>query len=111
GRWLTAVGRLALSNYLLQTFICATLFYGFGLGLYGQLDRASLLLIVLGIWVAQVVFSLWWLTHFRIGPFEWTWRRLGVKSLLARSAACRWIPLARSEERRVAKVSSSPLST
>lgn len=87
GRWLTAVGRLALSNYLLQTFICATLFYGFGLGLYGQLDRASLLLIVLGIWVAQVVFSLWWLNHFRIGPFEWTWRRLAAKSLLARSAA------------------------
>lgn len=83
GRWLTAVGRLALSNYLLQTFICATLFYGFGLGLYGQLDRASLLLIVLGVWIAQIAFSLWWLKYFRIGPFEWTWRRLSARPLFA----------------------------
>lgn len=82
GTWLTAVGRLALSNYLLQTLICTTLFYGFGLGLYGQLDRPMLLLIVLGIWAAQIIFSLWWLKHFRIGPFEWTWRRLSAKPLL-----------------------------
>ncbi|HLW27712.1 MAG TPA: DUF418 domain-containing protein [Kiloniellales bacterium] len=81
GTWLTAVGRLALSNYLLQTLICATLFYGFGLGLYGQLDRPMLLLIVLGIWSAQVIFSLVWLKFFRVGPFEWTWRRLSARPL------------------------------
>lgn len=77
--WLSAVGRLALSNYLLQTLICASLFYGFGLGLYGQLDRPKLLLVVLAIWVAQVLLSLWWLRRFRVGPFEWAWRRLAAR--------------------------------
>ncbi|HLS68091.1 MAG TPA: DUF418 domain-containing protein [Kiloniellales bacterium] len=82
GTWLTAVGRLALSNYLLQTLFCVTLFYGFGLGLYGQLDRPMLLLVVLGIWTAQIAFSVLWLRYFRIGPFEWTWRRLSARPLL-----------------------------
>lgn len=82
GLWLSAVGRLALSNYLLQSLICVGLFYGIGLGLYGQLERPVLLAIVLAIWVAQVVFSLWWLRRFKAGPFEWAWRRLSAKPLV-----------------------------
>lgn len=81
-RWMAAVGRLALSNYLLQSLICAALFYGLGLGLYGQLGRPALLGVVAGIWVAQVLLSLWWLQHFKAGPFEWAWRRLSAKPLL-----------------------------
>ena len=81
--WLTAVGRLALSNYLLQTLICASLFYGFGLGLYGELDRPMLLLVVLGIWITQILLSIWYLKHFKVGPFEWAWRRASARPLFA----------------------------
>ena len=73
---LAAVGRMALSNYLLHTIICTTFFYGHGFGWYGYLSRSSLLLIVLFIWVLQLIVSPWWLKRFRFGPFEWLWRSL-----------------------------------
>lgn len=71
-----AVGRTALSNYLLQTVICTTIFYGHGLGLYARLGRAELLLVVLGVWAIQLVLSPFWLSRFRFGPAEWVWRSL-----------------------------------
>jgi uncharacterized protein len=69
-----AVGRTALSNYLLQTLICTTVFYGHGLGLFGRVDRVGQLLIVLAVWTAQLAWSLWWTRHFAVGPLEWAWR-------------------------------------
>ena len=73
------VGRMALTNYLAQTLLCTTLFYGGGLGLFGQFDRVELLGIVLIIWVIQLVFSWLWLNSFSMGPFEWLWRSLTYK--------------------------------
>ncbi|RFA32048.1 DUF418 domain-containing protein [Alkalilimnicola ehrlichii] len=73
---LAAVGRLALTNYLMQTVICTTLFYGHGLGWFGQLERMPLLLLVVVIWAFQIVFSLLWLRRFAYGPVEWLWRAL-----------------------------------
>lgn len=75
-RWLAAVGRMALTNYLAQSILCALLFYGYGVGLYGQFGYASQLLFVLGIWVIQLAWSPWWLSRFRFGPMEWLWRSL-----------------------------------
>lgn len=77
-RALAAAGRMALSNYLAQTLICIWLFYDFGpcLGLYGQLARHELMLVVAAIWAVQLAWSQWWLTRFRFGPFEWLWRSL-----------------------------------
>lgn len=75
-RRLAAVGQMALSNYLTQTLICITLFYGFGFGLYESLARHELYYVVAAIWVAQLVWSPIWLRHFRFGPFEWLWRSL-----------------------------------
>ncbi|WON78115.1 DUF418 domain-containing protein YeiB [Serratia sp. UGAL515B_01] len=72
--WLTQVGRMALSNYLLQTLICTTLFYH--LGLYQQFDRLQLLAIVPLVWLANLLFSNLWLHYFAQGPAEWLWRRL-----------------------------------
>lgn len=72
--WLAQVGRMALSNYLLQTFICTLLFYHFGL--YQQLDRLQLLAVVPLIWLCNVIFSLLWLRYFAQGPVEWLWRKL-----------------------------------
>lgn len=79
-QWLTnrlaAVGRMALSNYLTHSIVCTTIFYGYGLGRYGYLNRRQLVLIVLAIWVAQLVVSPIWLRYFRYGPAEWLWRSL-----------------------------------
>jgi uncharacterized protein len=73
-RLLAGVGRMALSNYLLQTLICTTIFYGHGLGLFGQVDRAGQAAIVLAIWAFQLVASSAWLSYFASGPVEWVTR-------------------------------------
>ncbi len=75
-RRLAAIGRTALSNYLLQTVLGTTIFYGHGLGLYGSMERAELVAVVLAIWAVQLVVSPWWVSRFRFGPVEWLWRSL-----------------------------------
>lgn len=75
-RALAAAGRMALSNYIGQTIIANLIFTGVGLGLYGALDRASIYLILIVIWIAQLTFSMWWLARHRFGPLEWGWRSL-----------------------------------
>ncbi len=79
-KWLTgrlaAVGRMALTNYLVQSILCTTLFYGYGAGLFGQLSRTALLGIVVAIWILQLVYSPIWLKRYRFGPAEWVWRSL-----------------------------------
>jgi len=84
--WAEPVGRMAFTNYLLQSVAMGFLFYGYGLGLFGQLDLVTGLAIVLALFGAQIVASRLWLAHFRYGPVEWLWRRLmygaGVNSPL-----------------------------
>jgi uncharacterized protein len=75
-RRLAAVGRMALSNYLTHSIVCTTLFYGYGFGLFGQINRTGLAAIVLAIWIFQLVISPIWLRSFRFGPAEWLWRSL-----------------------------------
>jgi uncharacterized protein len=75
-RRLAAVGRMALSNYLTHSIVCTTLFYGYGFGLFGTINRTGLAAIVLIIWVSQLLLSPIWLQHFRFGPAEWLWRSL-----------------------------------
>lgn len=85
GGWLSKrlaqVGRMALTNYLMQSIICTFLFYGHGLGLFGDVDRGAQVLIVVSIWVFQIAFSAIWLNYFRFGPFEWIWRSLSYGKL------------------------------
>jgi len=73
---LISVGRMALSNYLLQSIICSLLFGGFGFGLYEKVDQAGLMGIAALIYLAQVQLSVWWLQRFEFGPAEWLWRWL-----------------------------------
>ena len=73
---LVAVGRMALTNYLMQSVLCTWIFYGYGLSLYGRVERPGQLMIVLGIWVFQLIVSPLWLRHLRFGPAEWFWRSL-----------------------------------
>src|SRR5206468_7571322 len=74
--WAAPVGRMAFTNYLAQSVIFGWIFYGYGLGLFGQLGAAEALAIGLAVYVAQVIFSGWWLGRYRYGPVEWLWRTL-----------------------------------
>jgi uncharacterized protein len=73
---LGAVGRMAFTNYLLQSVIMTFIFYGWGLGYFAKIDRFGQFLIVLGVWILQIVISPMWLKHFKFGPAEWLWRTL-----------------------------------
>jgi uncharacterized protein len=71
-----AVGRMAFTNYIMQTVLCTTLFYGHGLGFYNTLSRFEMFGVVIAIWIAQLIISPIWLRYFRFGPLEWLWRTL-----------------------------------
>jgi uncharacterized protein len=73
---LAAAGRMAFTNYLTQSLIMTTLFYGGRLGLMGQVDRPDLWKIVAVVWAVQLIWSTLWLARFQMGPFEWVWRCL-----------------------------------
>lgn len=73
---LAAVGRMAFTNYLLQTVLCTTIFYGHGLGLFGSVERYQQLLIVFVVWALQLWLSPIWLRRYSYGPLEWLWRTL-----------------------------------
>jgi uncharacterized protein len=75
-KWLAPAGRMALTNYLLQSLVWTTVFLGYGLGLWGAIPRAVQPLVVVGFFVVQAVMSRWWMRRFRFGPMEWVWRRL-----------------------------------
>ncbi|UUF02821.1 DUF418 domain-containing protein [Xanthomonas hortorum] len=72
--WLAPAGRMALTNYLLQSLLCTWVFYGYGLGYFEQLPRTWQLPFALGLFALQVVLSQLWLRWFRFGPMEWLWR-------------------------------------
>jgi uncharacterized protein len=72
---IAAAGRMPLTNYLLQTLIATTIFYGWGFGLWGKVGPAAGLLLAFAIFfVIQVPLSVWWLRRFQFGPMEWLWR-------------------------------------
>ncbi|MDO9222365.1 MAG: DUF418 domain-containing protein [Caulobacter sp.] len=73
---LEAAGRMAFSNYLMTSIITTLVFCGFGLGLYGQLERHQLYYVVAGVWAFILLWSKPWLGRFHYGPFEWLWRSL-----------------------------------
>lgn len=67
-------GRMALTNYILQSVIGTFLFFGWGLGLIGQIRTLYLVLMAVALIVIQTYFSKWWLQHYKYGPLEWLWR-------------------------------------
>ncbi|EKT58325.1 DUF418 domain-containing protein YeiB [Providencia sneebia] len=71
-KMVSCVGRMALSNYLLQTLICTTIFYHFGY--FYQFSRLELLGFIIPIWVVNLLFSYSWLRFFKQGPVEFCWR-------------------------------------
>lgn len=86
---LACAGRMAFTNYLGQTLIMTTVFYGGrGFGLYGQFGWPEMWLVIGVVWVAQLIWSPLWLSVFSMGPLEWLWRCLMYG---------RWVPLRRVE--------------
>lgn len=84
---LSAAGRMAFTNYLTQSLIMTSIFYGGRGGLMGKIDRPGLWLITVAVWTVQLVWSPIWLAHFEMGPLEWVWRSL---------TAGNWVPLRKS---------------
>lgn len=73
---LAPLGRMAFSNYLLESLIFGWIFFGYGLGLFGRLSSSQAMLLGIAVYVSQVIASHWWLRRFRFGPMEWLWRTL-----------------------------------
>ena len=78
-RSLGAVGRMALTNYIMHSVICAFVFTGIGFSLFGRLERYELYYVVFSIWLFQLIVSPIWLKYYRFGPLEWLWRGLTYK--------------------------------
>ncbi len=78
GAWLAPAGRMALSNYLMQSVVCAFLFTAWGLRLYAAVPPLAAFLIAVAIFAAQLPLSAWWLRHHAYGPVEWFLRALTI---------------------------------
>jgi uncharacterized protein len=78
---IAAAGRAAFTNYLGTSILMTTLFYGYGFGLFGELSRAELWLVVASMWILMLLWSKPWLDRFQYGPLEWLWRSLARGSL------------------------------
>jgi uncharacterized protein len=76
-----AAGRAAFSNYLGTSIVMTTVFYGYGLGLFGDVGRWTLYLVCAAMWAVMLLWSQPWLDRFRYGPLEWLWRSLARGSL------------------------------
>lgn len=75
-RPIAAVGRMAFSNYIFDTVVCTTIFYGFGFRMFGKISRVTQIEVVLAIWMTQLILSSIWMRYFQFGPLEWLWRSL-----------------------------------
>ncbi len=78
-----AVGRTALSNYLLQSLVFSTVFSHYGLEMVGKIGPSLSLALTVLIYGLQLALSVWWLEHFQFGPAEWLWRTLTYRSAQA----------------------------
>ncbi|WP_233553617.1 DUF418 domain-containing protein [Algoriphagus lacus] len=78
---LSAVGKMALTNYIMHSLICMVVFTGVGFGLFGKLQRYELLYVVFSIWIFQLILSPIWLRYFHYGPMEWLWRNLSYQKV------------------------------
>ncbi len=76
---MAAVGKMALTNYMMHSLICMFVFTGVGFGLFGKLQRFELLYVVFSIWVFQLILSPLWLKYYYYGPMEWLWRSLSYQ--------------------------------
>lgn len=70
------IGRMAFTNYVMQSIIFGFIFFGYGLGQFGQMGATPVLALGTAVYIAQLFLSEWWLRRYRFGPIEWLWRTL-----------------------------------
>ena len=70
------IGRMAFTNYVLQSIIFGFIFFGYGLGQFSRMNAAMAFAIGVAVYMAQLVLSMWWLRRYCFGPIEWLWRTL-----------------------------------
>lgn len=80
-KFFAPVGRMALTNYVMQSVVMVTLFYGFNL--FGKIDMVYLPLIAIIFFIVQVIFSHWYMKRYRFGPLEYLWRRFTYKTKMS----------------------------
>ena len=87
--WAAPAGRMALTNYLMQTILQSLFFYGWGLALIGRFGLVFIYPFALALFAFQLAYSRWWLARYRFGPVEWIWRSLtyGKRQPMIREAA------------------------
>lgn len=73
-RWLAPAGRMALTNYVLQSVLLALIFTAYGFALVGELSAPAVAGVVCAIFAAQLVVSRWWMRTHHHGPLEWLLR-------------------------------------
>ena len=76
GYRMAAIGRMALTNYIMTSIIMTTLFYGYGFALWGKFNLTQLWVFVIAAWLVMLWWSKPWLMRFQYGPLEWAWRSL-----------------------------------
>lgn len=107
-----AVGRMALTNYLMQSVVCTLFFYSYTTGLYGRVGPAWGLVPTFVLFGAQIALSNWWLARYRFGPMEWLWRGLtyGKFPSMTREEPAMALPVAAPLEvaQAVATAASAP---
>lgn len=74
-KFITPYGRMSLTNYIFQSIFGVIIYYHFGLGLYDKIGNFGSVLVGLGIFTAQWLFSSWWLRTHRQGPLEYLWKK------------------------------------
>jgi uncharacterized protein len=83
GERVRAAGRAAFTNYLGTSVVMMVVFHGWGLALFGDLNRPQLYIVVALAWAVMLAWSKPWLERFRYGPLEWLWRCLTYRRVFA----------------------------
>ena len=79
GRALSAfapIGRMAFTNYLMQSVVLGFIFFGYGFGQFGRMGATQAFALGVAVYLMQMLASTWWLRRYRFGPIEWLWRTL-----------------------------------
>jgi len=76
------MGRMSLTNYIMQSLIMSVIFYGWGFGLFGQTNVTSLVLIGIGVYLVQVILNIIWFRFYNQGPLEKLWRKVSYKNYI-----------------------------
>ncbi len=83
GERVRAAGRAAFTNYLGTSVLMMLVFHGWALGLFGELNRPQLYIVVALTCTLMLAWSKPWLERYRYGPLEWLWRCLTYRTLFA----------------------------